>query len=116
MDLQLASGIYRAVEDSRKGQWTIDVCGLNEGKRPRVRADAWLDLMDDVKDWDRARADDDLKMMRRKAYRMCNQPFADVCYAALHKAASDDARRHFADVKPDVLELLRDEELREALL
>ncbi|MGW6476344.1 HNH endonuclease [Streptomyces sp. NPDC055059] len=115
LDLRLASGVYRVVEGSRKGQWTINVCGLNEGKRPRVRADAWLNLTDDLKDWDRARAEGDHKNMRRKVYRMRNQPFADVCYAALRKAAADDAHLNFADEVPGVLALLRDEELREAL-
>ena len=65
--------------------------------------------------WDRARAEGDHKNMRRKVYRMRNQPFADVCYEALRKAAADDAHLNFADEDPGVLELLRDEELREAL-
>ena len=112
LDLGLVSGIYRPVEGSPKGHWTIDVCGLNAGRRPRVRADGWRNLTYDLKDWDRARVAGDVKDMTRKVFRMRNQPFADVCYAALHKAVSDEAPRIFADEKPGVLDLLRDEELR----
>ncbi|WP_406478360.1 HNH endonuclease [Streptomyces platensis] len=112
LDLGLASGVYRAVEGSPKGKWTIEVCGLNDGKRPRVRARTWTNLADDMREWARSRAAGDLKNMNRKVYRMRNQPFADVCYAALRKAVSDEAPRIFADEEPDILELLRDEELR----
>ncbi|MFI9627636.1 HNH endonuclease [Streptomyces sp. NPDC052042] len=115
LNLRLASGVYRAVEGSRKGQWTIDVCGLNEGKRPRVRADAWVNLEDDLTGWAQARADGDHKDMRRKEWRVRNQPFADVCHAALRRATSDDAQRSFTDTDPAIVDLLRDEELRAAL-
>jgi hypothetical protein len=112
LDLGLASGVYRPVEGSPKGEWTIDVCGLNTGKRPRVRADTWLNLTDDLKGWARARGEGDVRNMRRKVYRMRTQPFADVCYAALHKAVSDDAPSVFAEEEPGLLDLLRDDELR----
>lgn len=49
-------------------------------------------------------------------WRMCDQPFADVCHAALRKAVSDQAEAIFADTHPRTLSLLRDEELRAALL
>ncbi|MYX31485.1 HNH endonuclease [Streptomyces sp. SID8381] len=115
LDLRLASGVYRPVDGSRKGKWTIKVCGLNEGRRPRVRANAWLSLEDDLRGWARARADGDRKGMRRKEWRMRNQPFADVYHAALRKAASDDAEVMLTDTDPDILDLLRDEELSAAL-
>ncbi|MFJ7497208.1 hypothetical protein ACIQZB_39960 [Streptomyces sp. NPDC097727] len=47
---------------------------------------------------------------------MRDQPFADVCYAALHKVASENADAIFVDTDPHVLALLRDEELRALLL
>ncbi|MHB9759888.1 HNH endonuclease [Streptomyces sp. BYX5S] len=114
LDLGLSSGVYRPVERSTKGQWTIEVCGLNEGKRPRVRAAAWINLIDDLQGWAQARAAGDAKNMRRKINRMRNQPFADVCHAALRKAVSDEAPRIFAVEEPGVLALLRDDELRAA--
>jgi hypothetical protein len=114
LDLGLASGVYRPVEGSAKGEWTIEVCGLNEGKRPRVRAEGWLNLADDLQGWAQARAAGDVRNMRRKIYRMRTQPFADVCYAALHKAVSAEAPRVFVDEDPAVLDLLRDDELRAA--
>ncbi|MCW8384095.1 HNH endonuclease [Streptomyces justiciae] len=114
LDLGLASGVYRPVEGSPKGEWTIEVCGLNEGKRPRVRAEGWLNLADDLQGWAQARAAGDVRNMRRKIYRMRTQPFADVCYAALHKAVSEEALRVFMDEDPAVLDLLRDDELRAA--
>ena len=46
---------------------------------------------------------------------MRNQPFADVCHAALRQAVSDDADRIFMDTDPAILDLLRDEELRAVL-
>ncbi|MEU3889437.1 HNH endonuclease [Streptomyces sp. NPDC029041] len=114
LDLGLASGVYRPVEGSAKGEWTIEVCGLNEGKRPRVRAEGWLNLADDLQGWEQARAAGDVRNMRRKIYRMRTQPFADVCYAALHKAVSEEAPLVFVDDDPAVLDLLRDDELRAA--
>ncbi|RSN03368.1 hypothetical protein DMH25_22850 [Streptomyces sp. WAC 01325] len=114
LDLGLASGVYRPVEGSAKGEWTIEVCGLNEGKRPRVRAEGWLNLVDDLQGWEQARAAGDVRNMRRKIYRMRMQPFADVCYAALHKAVSEEAPLVFVDDNPAVLDLLRDDELRAA--
>ncbi|MEU2267178.1 hypothetical protein ABZ568_12310 [Streptomyces olindensis] len=54
--------------------------------------------------------------MRRKEWRMRNQPFADVCHAALRQAVSDHAARIFMDTDPAILDLLRDEELRATLL
>ncbi|MGW3867748.1 hypothetical protein ACWEDZ_40890, partial [Streptomyces sp. NPDC005047] len=104
----------RSVEGSSKGQWTIEVCGLNEGKRPRVRAEAWLNLAEDLQGWAQARTVGDIKGMRRKIYRMRTQPFADVCYAALHKAVSEEAPQVFVDEDPAVLDLLRDDEFRAA--
>ncbi|MFJ4190360.1 HNH endonuclease [Kitasatospora sp. NPDC089509] len=115
LDLGLTSGIYRPVEGSPKGSWTIEVLGLNAGKRPRARSSAWLNLPDDLMGWADARSSGDLKGMKRKLYRMLNQPFADVCFAALHKAATEEAHQIFAEEDPQVLELLRDKELRAAL-
>lgn len=114
LDLGLASGLYRPVDGSAKGRWTIEVCGLNEGKRPRARAQAWLNLGEDLLGWAQARAAGDAKGMRRKIYRMRTQPFADVCCAALRKAESAEALRIFATEEPGVLDLLRDAELRTA--
>ncbi|MFD4762444.1 hypothetical protein ACFWOJ_27360 [Streptomyces sp. NPDC058439] len=54
--------------------------------------------------------------MRLHLWRMRDQPFADVCYAALHKAVSENADAIFVDTGPHVLALLRDEELRALLL
>ncbi|MEV1091455.1 HNH endonuclease [Streptomyces microflavus] len=116
LDLQLESGHYRAVEGSKKGQWTIDVCGLNEGRRPRAREGAWRSLGGDLKGWARARDEGRPDDMRFHLWRMRDQPFADVCYAALHKAVSDNADAIFVDTDPHVLALLRDEELRALLL
>ncbi|MFI9836363.1 HNH endonuclease [Nonomuraea sp. NPDC051941] len=116
LDLRLDSGLYRPVEGSPKGQWTIDVCGLNEGKRPRARSDAWLRLNHDLTSWDRARKEQDEKQRRYLEWVMRGQPFADVYHAALHKAVSEHAERIFFDASPGVLALLRDEDLRSALL
>ncbi|MEU4950680.1 HNH endonuclease [Streptomyces lavendulae] len=116
LDLGLDSGMYRAVEGSKKGQWTIDVCGLNAGKRPRARERAWRSLGGDLKDWARARDEGRPDDMSYYIWRMRDQPFADVCYAALHKAVSADADAIFIDVAPRIVALLRDEELRASLL
>ncbi len=116
LDLQLVSGIYRAVDGSKKGQWTIEVCGLNKEPRPRARQKAWMKLGSFLKNWSRARDlgnEDDIHFY---TWCMRDEPFADVCHAALHKAASERAEGAFVDTDPGILALLRDEELRAAIL
>ncbi|MFD7611304.1 hypothetical protein [Streptomyces sp. NPDC059828] len=101
---------------SRKGQWAIDVCGLNEGKRRRARERAWQNLGGDLKEWARARDEGRPDDMRHYVWCMRDQPFADVCYAALHKAVSVNADANLVDADPHVRALLRDEELCALLL
>ncbi|MET7712326.1 HNH endonuclease [Streptomyces sp. NPDC005407] len=116
LTLWLDSGVYRPVEGSSKGEWTIKVCGLNEGKRSRVRAAAWVKIGGHLRAWDRARSERNEKDMRFAVYCIRDQPFADVYYAALHHVDAGDAQNIFAETNPDVLALLRDDQLREALL
>lgn len=116
LDLQLESGLYHVVEGSKKGQKTIDVCGLNREKLPQARERAWRNLGGDLRSWAGAREDGREDDMHYFEWRMRDQPFADVCHAALRKAVSEHAEAIFADSHPRTLSLLRDEELRAALL
>ncbi|MFI9261405.1 HNH endonuclease [Streptomyces sioyaensis] len=114
--LALDSGVYREVDGSKKGLWTIEVCGLNHKGLPRARSKAWRQLGGNLRSWDRARADHDQAEMHYYVCCMRDQPFADVCHAALRHAVSEHAESIFAYSHPSVLELLRDEELRASLL
>ncbi|MGW7477079.1 HNH endonuclease [Nonomuraea muscovyensis] len=116
LHLSLATGHYVPIEGSIKGHWTIKVCGLNKSNRPMARVHAWETMREGVRVWARARQERDWKKMSIWQRLMKEQPFADVCHSALRQARYEQADTCFESIDSDVVELLRDEELRSALL
>jgi hypothetical protein len=111
--LTLSLGVYRPL--TPKGQATIDVCGLNERGLPKGRMHARKIVVLALREWDRARARVRSDEMQEQVQTVQDQPFADVCQSMLRQAFSSGADVVFSD-SPDVLALLRTEELRAALL
>jgi hypothetical protein len=111
--LTLSLGVYRA--RSTKGQVTIDVCGLNKPGLAKGRMQARNVVELALHGWDRARACDRSAEMQRHVRTVQDQPFADVCQSMLRQAFSPGADIVFSD-SPDLLALLRTDELRAALL
>jgi uncharacterized protein (TIGR02646 family) len=114
--LELGKGTYRKL--TTKGQKTIEVLGLNldERRLPEARVLARKGARILIRDWDRARRDDDKAGMRDALDVLRNQPFADVWQSMLRQAVLPGADIVLGDEQPEVLRLLRDEELRAATL
>lgn len=111
--LTLSLGVYRSL--TPKGQATIDVCGLNKPGLTNGRKNARNVVELALRGWDLARARDRSDEMRKLVQTVQEQPFADVCQSMLRQALSPGAAVVFDD-SPDVLALLRTDELRAALL
>ncbi|MFC3898820.1 HNH endonuclease [Lentzea rhizosphaerae] len=111
--LTLSLGVYRPL--TPKGQATIDVCGLNERGLPKGRMHARKVVGLALREWDRARARNRSDEMREQVQTVQDQPFADVCQSMLRQAFSPGADVVFSD-SPDLLALLRRDDLRAALL
>ncbi|HUQ57102.1 HNH endonuclease [Lentzea sp.] len=111
--LTLSLGIYSPL--TLKGEVTIEVCGLNRRGLPQGRMHARNVVELALHAWDRARGRDRSDEMRKHVRTVQGQPFADVCQSMLRQALSPGADIVFSD-SPDLLELLRSPDLRQALL
>jgi HNH endonuclease len=111
--LSLSAGEYRGLTE--KGRQTIDVCGLNRFALARARQNVYRLVVLCLRNLPGAlrgegpyEAAELLQMIRE-------QPCADVCQSMLRQARQPGAATIFADV-PDLLHLLRDQQVRDALL
>ncbi|MFD4673555.1 HNH endonuclease [Lentzea sp. NPDC058450] len=111
--LTLSLGIYRHL--TPKGEATIAVCGLNRPGLTRGRMQARSVVALALREWDRARERDSADEMLGQVQVVREQPMADVCQSMLRQAFSPGADLVFSD-SPDLLALLRREDLRQALL
>ncbi|SDG98149.1 hypothetical protein SAMN05216553_11463 [Lentzea fradiae] len=111
--LTLSLGVYSPLTE--KGEATIAVLGLNERGLPEGRKHARKVVALALREWDRARERDRSDEMAENVRTVQDQPFADVCQSMLRQAFSPGADVVFSDC-PDLLVLLRREDLREALL
>jgi len=111
--LTLSLGVYTAL--TTKGQVTIEVLGLNGRGLPRGRMRARNVVELALREWDRARVRDRSDEMQKQVRTVRDQPFADVCQSMLRQAFSPGADIVFSD-SPDLLALLRRDDLRAALL
>ncbi|MFB8205529.1 hypothetical protein [Kitasatospora purpeofusca] len=114
--LDLRNGIYRS--PTVKGKTTIKVLGLNLDERqfPVARQLARKNAWQVLRNWSRARYDDDKNGMRDALDVLRLYPFADVWQAMLRQAVMPGADIIMRDEPPWALALLRDEELRAATL
>jgi uncharacterized protein (TIGR02646 family) len=114
--LNLRGGTYRGETD--RGRTTIQVLGLNLPERRLVdgRKHAQLNIRTIVRDWGRARQQGDVEGERDALNVLQGQPFADVWQAMLRQAVLPGAAMIMNDESPEILALLRDEELRAATL
>ncbi|SDO88307.1 HNH endonuclease [Lentzea jiangxiensis] len=111
--LTLSLGVYRHL--TAKGQATIEVCGLNRPGLARGRMHARKVVVLALREWDRARVRDSTDEMADYLKTVQDQPMADVCQSMLRQAFSPGADVVFSDA-PDLLALLRRDDLRDALL
>ncbi|HEX4833183.1 MAG TPA: HNH endonuclease [Trebonia sp.] len=111
--LTLSLGHYEPL--TTKGKATIEVCELNRPllERGRVRSRRVVNYC--VRAWASAHRESNAKAMAEAVTTVQEQPFADVCQAMLRQAQSPGAEIVFSD-SPEILALLRDPELRDALL
>ncbi|WP_156094174.1 HNH endonuclease [Lentzea aerocolonigenes] len=111
--LTLSLGVYRPL--TPKGQATIDVLGLNRRGLPNGRMHARKVVELALHAWDRAHAHARSDETQKHVQTVQDQPFADVCQSMLRQAFSPGADLVFSDA-PDLLALLRRDDLRAALL
>ncbi|WP_369248159.1 hypothetical protein [Streptomyces sp. R41] len=114
--LNLREGKYRGETD--KGRTTVSVLGLNLPERRLIagRKLAQLNIRSVPRDWGRARQQGDAEAERDALDVLKGQPFADVWQAMLRQAVLPGAALVMSDEPPEVLALLRNEELRAATL
>jgi uncharacterized protein (TIGR02646 family) len=106
--LSLSVGEYRP--RTRKGTETISVLGLNRAVLVAGRQHARAVIGQSLRQWFAGDRDERIRQIR--TIRM--QPLADVYQAMIRYAVSPGAQHLFA-TEPDLLEILRDPELRAAL-
>jgi hypothetical protein len=111
--LTLSLGEYRAL--TKRGEATIEVCGLNRPLLVRGRAAAKPVVEACVVQWQVANERGDEVTRAYWIHVVREQPFADVCQSMLRQATAPGAAIVFSD-RPEVLTLLRAPELRAALL
>jgi HNH endonuclease len=111
--LTLSLGVYRHL--TAKGEATIEVCGLNRPGLTRGRMQAHRVGALALREWDRARERDRSHDMSMQVLTVREQPLADVCQSMLRQAFSPGADIVFSE-SPDLLTLLRRDDLRAALL
>lgn len=114
--LNLREGKYRGETD--KGRTTVNVLGLNLPERRLVagRRHARLSIRAVLRDWGRARQQRDVAAERNALHVLKGQPFADVWQSMLRQAVLPGAALVMSDEPPEVLSLLRNDELRAATL
>lgn len=111
--LALSVGEYAALTD--KGRHTIDVCGLNRFSLARARQQAYRVVVLCLREWRRATRGETSQSPEELLHTIREQPCADVCQAMLRQVLRPGASMVFDEV-PDVADLLRDEDVRAALL
>lgn len=111
--LTLSLGVYSPL--TPKGETTIEVLGLNDRGLPKGRMHARKVVGLALREWDRARDRERADEMLEQVHTVQDQPMADVCQSMLRQALSPGADIVFSE-SPDLLALLRREDLREALL
>ncbi|GAA2647918.1 hypothetical protein [Paractinoplanes durhamensis] len=111
--LSLSVGEYRALTE--KGRQTIEVCGLNRFALARARQNVYQVVVLCLRSLPGAVRGDNGYRLAELLHMIREQPCADVCQAMLRQVNQPGAAVVFADV-PDVVELLRDEKVRAALL
>lgn len=111
--LSLETGMYTAL--TPKGAATIEVCGLNERLLPegRLHARSVVDIC--LRAWAVAHAQGSGPQASHYVALVQGQPFADVCQTMLRQARMPGAEIVFKD-SPDMLRLLRLDDLRQELL
>ncbi|MEU5953608.1 hypothetical protein [Streptomyces sp. NPDC047525] len=104
--------------ETDKGRTTVKVLGLNLPERRLVagRKLARLNIRIVLRDWGRARREEDAKAERHALDVLKGQPFVDVWQALLRQAVLPGAALVMSDEPPEILALLRDEELRATTL
>ncbi|MEO6082610.1 MAG: HNH endonuclease [Umezawaea sp.] len=105
-------GIYHPL--TPKGRATIEVCSLNRPTLTRGRQQAHRVVLLCLAKWAEAYENDLAADMHEAVVTVREQPFADVCQSLLRLALSPGATRVIDN--RSVLDLLRREELRAALL
>ncbi|HEX5202356.1 hypothetical protein ACFQS1_34215 [Paractinoplanes rhizophilus] len=113
MVLSLSAGEYAALTE--KGRQTIAVCGLNRFPLARARQQAYRVVLLCLREWGRAVIGESAHEPAELLHTIREQPCADVCQAMLRQVEQPGATTVFAHV-PDVVALLRDSNVREALL
>lgn len=112
MALSLAVGEYRP--RTPKGTATIDVLGLNRAVLVAGRLQARYVVGHALRLWRAGQKVGDRREQARQVATIRMQPLADVHQAMLRYAVGDAARHLFA-AEPDLLDILRDPELRASL-
>jgi uncharacterized protein with PIN domain len=111
--LAFSAGEYLALTE--KGQSTLDVCGLNRFTLTRARQQARRVVVQCLRLWRHAMAENDEDQIAELVQTIREQPCADVCQAMLRQVELPGANTVFAEVL-DVVELLREPGVRAALL
>jgi hypothetical protein len=111
--LSLSVGEYRAL--TARGEQTIQVCGLNRFPLARARQNVYRLVVLCLRAWAAAVAGAGTYDPAQLLHMIREQPCADVCQAMLRQVGQPGAATVFADV-PDIVELLRDRQVRDALL
>ena len=114
--LNLRVGLYRSETD--KGMTTIELLGLNLEDRGLVagRNSARNSIGILLEGWGRARQQGNVRAERNALDALRDQPFADVLQAMLRQAVLPTAVLTMGDESPNIVSLLQDEVLREAML
>jgi hypothetical protein len=113
--LMLALSVGEYAPLTEKGRETIKVCGLNRFVLARARQQAFRVVVLCLREWRRATAGELALPPAELLNTIREQPCADVCQAMLRQVHQPGAAVVFAEV-PDVMELLRDRLIRDALL
>lgn len=110
--LALSAGEYAPLTE--KGRQTIAVCGLNRFSLARARQQAYRVVVLCLREWRRATDGQSSHRPADLLHTIREQPCADVSQAMLRQVRQPGAATVFADV-PDIVDLLRDHRIREAL-
>ncbi|GAA1618006.1 hypothetical protein GCM10009828_052800 [Actinoplanes couchii] len=111
--LALSMGEY--VPLTEKGRATITVFGLNRFPLARARQQAYRVVVLCLRQWRREILEQSTNLADAMLHTIREQPCADVCQAMLRQVEQPGAAIVFADA-PDIVDLLRDQTVRRALL
>jgi hypothetical protein len=108
--LSISTGEYLAL--TAKGEASIEVFGLNVGLRPRGRQQAARVVELALLRWAQAETGGDESEKAICIRTIRDQPFADVAYSMLRQSNGPNASVLF---RPEILSVLREDEVRDAL-